>query len=81
VYNQAFIHYFFIGTGKLLRQPSSDELREIRSYLLSRPDLRPIHRHSLGELKDLLCHPQERVYTLSEISAILDTLHLKFVGM
>jgi len=34
----------------------------------------------MGEFKDMLVHPQERIYSLPEIQATLDSLGLQFLG-
>ncbi len=35
----------------------------------------------MGSFKDMLCHPQEHLYSLPEIGAILDNLGLEFLGL
>jgi len=67
--------------ASMIRQPTPDELRRIRKHVLSQPQYATLAKKSMGEFKDMLCHPQERIFSLPEIGSILDNLGLEFVGL
>jgi hypothetical protein len=48
--------------------------------VLSAPQYVTLAKKSMGEFKDMLCHPQERIYSLPEIGALLENLGLEFLG-
>lgn len=48
--------------------------------MLSSPQYASLAKKSMGEFKDMLCHPQEQVFSLPEIEAMLESLGLEFLG-
>jgi len=64
----------------MLRQPTQEELRQIRQWVISQPQYTLIANKSMGEFKDMLLHPQEQTFSLPEIRALLSNLGLEFVG-
>eukprot|EP00026_Physarum_polycephalum_P002220 Phypoly_transcript_02225.p1 GENE.Phypoly_transcript_02225~~Phypoly_transcript_02225.p1 ORF type:complete len:946 (+),score=164.15 Phypoly_transcript_02225:71-2908(+) len=64
----------------MIREPTADELRQIRKHVLSSPQYATLAKKSMGEFKDMLCHPQERIYSLPEVGALLENLGLEFLG-
>lgn len=60
------------------------DVRTFRREALQTPELQTLARHrdfySLAELKDLVFHPQEHVFELSEIASLLSAAGLQFRG-